>query len=96
MDIYNFTEDCQYEFDDIKTRIRMKLLKRDVNPNIMKTAPFIDAIDDNLLIVFYVDLGNVNGVNIGFYINNEHLRLWHISKKEVIESLLVTGNTDCI
>lgn len=96
MDIYNFTEDCQYEFDDIKTRIRMKLLKRDVNPNIMKTAPFIDAIDDNLLIAFYVDLGNVNGVNIGFYINNEHLRLWHISKTEVIEILLVTGNTDCI
>lgn len=96
MDIYDFMEDCQYEFDDIKTKIRMKLLKRDINLGIMKTAPFIDAIDDNLLIVFYVDLGNVNRVNIGFYINNEHLRLWHISKKDVIENLLVTGNTDCI
>ena len=96
MDIYDFMEDCQYEFDDIKTKIRIKLIKRDVNLNIMSIAPFIDAINDNLLIVFYVDLGMVNSVNVGFYINNEHLRLWHISKKDVIENLLDTCNTDCI
>lgn len=92
MDVYNCMRDCQYEFDDIKTRIKMKLLRRDVNLNIMEIAPFIDAVEDNLLIVFYVDLGYVNRVNIGFYISNEHLRVWHISKKDVIEKLLDMGN----
>ncbi|MBQ2744585.1 MAG: hypothetical protein IJF37_03075 [Lachnospiraceae bacterium] len=88
MDIYNFMTNCQYEFNDIKTRIKAKLLRRDDNLNIMDVAPFIDAAEDNLLIVFYVDLGYVNKVNIGFYINNEHLRIWRISKNDVIKILL--------
>lgn len=90
MDVYNFMADCQYEFDDIKTRIKTKLLRRDINLNVMGIAPFIEAANDNLLIVFYVDLGVINSVNIGFYINNEHLRLWHISKKDIIDKLLDT------
>ena len=94
MNIYDFMEDCQYDFDDIKARIRTKLIKRDDNINIMRIAPFIDAIDDNLLIVFYVDLGQVNHINLGFYINNEHLRLWHISKNDIIDKLLYKGNVD--
>ncbi len=92
MDTYNFMTTCQYEFDDIKTRIKIKLLQRDDNLNIMQIAPFIEAIEDNLLIVFYVDLGKINHVNIGFYISNEHLRLWHITKREVIETLLDANN----
>lgn len=94
MNMYDFMEDCQYDFDDIKARIRTKLIKRDDNINIMRIAPFIDAVDDNLLIVFYVDLGQINQVNLGFYINNEHLRLWHISKKDIIDKLLCKGNVD--
>ena len=64
MDIYNFMTNCQYEFDDIKTRIKAKLLRRDDNLNIMDVAPFIDAAEDNLLIVFYVDLGYVNNIEM--------------------------------
>ena len=56
MEVHNFMEDCQYEFDDIKARIQIRLLKRDVNLNIMNVAPFIDAINDNLLIVFYISI----------------------------------------
>lgn len=91
MNVHNFMADCQYEFDDIKTRIRMKLLRRDVNLNIIGIAPFIEVVEDNILIVFYVDLGYVNRVNIGFYINNEHLKVWQLSKKDVIKKLLDMG-----
>ena len=76
-----------YEFEDIKKRIRPRLLKRDQNLRHLKNAPYIDIKRRNLILVFYVDLGIINGINMGFCISNEHIRDWHITIKELIDAV---------
>ncbi len=78
-----------YEFQDIRTKIRPRLLRRDKNKDCIKKVPYIDITDENLLVVFYVELGVVNNIDIGFYISNKHLRMWNITRQQLIKEVVM-------
>ncbi len=46
--------------------------------------PCIKLFDLNMLVVFYAELGEVNGIHIRFLVNNSHLRMWKVSRKKLI------------
>lgn len=78
-----------YDFEDIKTKIRPVLLRRDESLRSVKKVPYIDIIQHNLLLVFYVELGKVNNISLGFCVSNKHLQMWNITIDELIEATLL-------
>ena len=41
-----------------------------------------------MILVFYVGVGMVNGVEMGFYITNEHLELWDMTAMDLFEDMV--------
>ena len=78
-----------YEFEDIRASIRPRLIKRDSCQVQIKKVPYIGTVSEKLLVVFYVELGRVNNMDIGFYISNKHLKMWNISMQELLDSVVI-------
>ena len=78
-----------YDFEYIKKKIRPLLLRRDESLRSVKKVPYIDITQHNLVLVFYVELGKVNNINLGFCVSNKHLQTWNISVDELIDATLM-------
>ena len=78
-----------YEFEDIKSKIRPRLLKKDSHCVHIKKVPYIDTTGESILVVFYVELGKVNNIDIGFYISNKHLKMWNVTIQELLDEIVV-------
>lgn len=77
-----------YEYDDIRERVELRLVRNNDNDELMNTMPCVDFGQLNALLVFYVRLGVVNGVELGFYITNDHMKLWDISAMKLFEDMI--------
>lgn len=78
-----------YEFEDIRAKIRPRLINKDSCQVQIKKVPYIGTISENLLVVFYVELGKVNNINIGFYITNKHLKMWNVTMQELLDEVVI-------
>ena len=78
-----------YDFQDIKARVRLRLIKADSSMVQIKKVPYMNIEHKNLRLVFYVELGRVQNVDIGFYISNKHLKMWNISIEQLLECVVV-------
>lgn len=80
------------DFATIKDRLFIKLINKNKNAEFLAEAPHEDFLD--LAIVAYVRINDKKIGNGLIMVRNEHLALWHVSAKEVID--IAKKNThDC-
>ena len=77
---------CEYQ--EIREKVELRLTRKFEDKKLMEQMPCVDFGEMGMLLVFYVRLGVINGVEIGFYINNNHLELWDMSAMELFEDMV--------
>lgn len=73
-----------YDYTDIKKHLIPQAVRLQQYGFLEKSVPCIKIPKLNMMVIFYVDLGNINGTNIRFLISNFHLRKWKVSRKRMI------------
>ena len=77
-----------HKYDDIRERVELRLVKGFEDKGIMEQIPCVEFNGMGMILVFYVGVGMVNGVEMGFYITNEHLELWDMTAMDLFEDMV--------
>ncbi len=88
-----FTTKQLSDFDTLKTKVLMKLVHADSNHDLLTEIPYVKFLD--LAVIFYLLLEKNEDGQMTLLINNEHLKLWNISKKELFRLALANTPLTC-
>ncbi len=77
-----------YEYEDIRKNIELRIIRK-CSDELVNMMPCIEFGALDMLLVFYVRLGVISDVEIGFYINNDHLTLWDMTAMKLFEDMVM-------
>lgn len=88
-----FSTDQLTDFEPLKTKVLMKLVHADSNHDLLAEIPYVKFLD--LAVIFYLLLEKNDDGQMTLLINNEHLKLWNISRKELFRLALANTPLAC-
>ncbi len=75
--------DFFYNYEKIKKSIVYKLVNKEKNKKMLQDIPHYDVLD--LSVVFYFIINTESVQNATAMINNEHLKMWNVSRDEIFK-----------
>jgi len=69
-------------FEEVKNKISMRLINREMNAELLKEVPYEDYYD--LALVCYCNVMREDIGNGAILVKNEHLKLWNIKKEDLL------------
>lgn len=83
-----------FDYASIKKKIMPRVVNLGKNQSLKDNVPHICLHDLGLMVIFYVDLCMMGDTKMSFMIQNQMLKQWNVTMKELVSDAVCNSNKD--